>query len=155
MRLVVEPDGQLDEDMGWKLDVLGIATVAVEADIAAGVHAQRLEIGEAPAAMAAVEVIVGGHAVAHCEAGHAAADVDDLARDLVTDYARKLRLPPPGLDVLDGQPRSAGDDAGDGLAGTGNRIRQLDQLERRARRSQQHCFHGVCPVGKTNLDHGP
>ena len=87
MRLVVEPDGQLDEDMGWKLDVLGIATVAVQADIAAGVHAQRLEIGKAPAAMAAVEVIVGGHAVAHCKAGHAGADVNDLARDLVADYA--------------------------------------------------------------------
>ena len=74
MRLVVERRGQLDEDMRGQLDVLGVAAVAVEPDIAAGVLAQRLEIGEAPAAMAAVEIVVGGHAVADREAGDAGAD---------------------------------------------------------------------------------
>src|SRR5262245_66681669 len=103
MRLVVEPRGQLDEDARGKLDVFGIAAVAVQPDIAARVHAQRLELGDAPAAMAAVEIIVGGHSVAHRKAGYAGSDVDNLARDLVTDDARKLRLPPSGLDVLDGQ----------------------------------------------------
>ena len=44
MLLVIQTRGQLDENMGGKLDVLGIAAVAVQSDIAAGVHAQRLEI---------------------------------------------------------------------------------------------------------------
>ena len=64
MPLVVQGFRQLDEDVGGQLDVFGVAAVAVQPDIAATVAAQRLEVCQAPAAMAAVEIEIGGHAVA-------------------------------------------------------------------------------------------
>ena len=67
--------------------------------------------------MAAVEIEIGGHRDRPaCSAVHARAGLDDLAGDLVADDARELDLPPPGLGVLDGQARAAGDDARHRLA---------------------------------------
>jgi hypothetical protein len=54
VRLVVEVFRQLDEDVRGKLDVLGIAPVAVAPDVAARVRAQWLEARQAPAAVAAL-----------------------------------------------------------------------------------------------------
>ena len=145
MRLVIETRRQLDEDVSGKLDVLGIAAIAIQSDIAAGIHAERLEIGEAPAAMAAIEIIVGGHAVADRQTRHAGAHGDDLAGDLMTDDARERRRPASGLDVLDRQAGPAGQHARHGLAGTGDRIGQPHQLERRVRPLEQHGFHRDAP----------
>ena len=64
--------------------------------------------------------------VAGFEPAHARAGLDDLAGDLVADDARELDLPPPGLDVLDGQACAAGDDARHRLARAGHRIGPLD-----------------------------
>ena len=60
----------------------------------------------------------------------------------MADDARERDAPPSGLGVLNGEPGPAGDDAGHRLAGTGDRIRAIYQLERHVRPSQQHCFHG-------------
>jgi hypothetical protein len=51
----------------------------------------------------------------------------------VADDARKRNPPPSGLGMLDGQAGTAGDDAGDRLARTRNRVGNLDQLERLVR----------------------
>ena len=125
MLLVIEALRQLDEVLRRQLDVFGVGAVAFQPDLAAAVLAQRLEIGQAPAAMAAVEIEIGGHRVADLEPAHAGAHLDDLAGDLVADDARELDFPPPGLGVLDGQPGAAGDDARHRLAGTGHRIGPL------------------------------
>jgi hypothetical protein len=100
---VVESLRQLDEKMRRQLDVLGIAAVALDPDVAARVAAQRLEAGQTPAAVAAVEVEIGGDCVADRKRGHAGTGGDDLRRDLMPDDAGELRLPATGLDVLDGQ----------------------------------------------------
>ena len=119
MLFVVEAVRQLDEVRRRQLDVFGIGAVAFEPDLAAAVLAQRLQIRQAPAAMAAVEIEIGGHRIADFKSAHARADLDDLAGDLVADDAGELHLPPPGLGVLDGQAGAAGDDTGHRLAGTG------------------------------------
>src|SRR5262245_57430946 len=102
MLFVVDAVRQPDEVPLRQLDVFGIGAVAVDADLPAGVLAQRLEVLQAPAAMAAVEIEVGGDGVTGFETLDARAGLDDLAGDLVTDDAWELNLPPPGLDVLDG-----------------------------------------------------
>ena len=143
MRAVVQRHGQLDEDVRGQLDVLGVAAVAVAPDIAAGVLAQRLQVREAPSAMPAVEVIVGGHRVAHCEALHARSDFHDFAGDLVADHARKPGLDASRLEVLNGEARTAGEHPRDCLAGPGHRIGHLGKLERSVRAPQDHRFHGA------------
>src|SRR6185503_17273091 len=109
--------------MRRQLDVLGVTAVAFDADIAAAVKTQRLELRQAVAAMAAEQIEMSGDGVAQFQAGDAGAERDDLSRDLVTDDAREAGLAPPGFDVLDGEPGAAGDDARHRLAGTGRRIR--------------------------------
>jgi hypothetical protein len=56
MRFIVETVRQLDEVRRRQLDVFGIGAVAFQPDLAAAVLAQRLQIVQAPAAMAAVEI---------------------------------------------------------------------------------------------------
>jgi hypothetical protein len=114
--------------------------------LATGVVAQRLEIFQTPAAMAAVEIKISGHRVAGLDSLHARAGLDDLAGDFMADDARKLHLPAPSLDVLDGQPGAAGDDACHRLAWTGGRIGPLFQHERRVRFPQHHGFHRYSPT---------
>ena len=55
-----------------------------------------------------------------------------------------------GLGVLDRQPGTAGEDAGDRLAGAGNRVGPIDKLEWHVRPSQQHRFHGHTPLRMAN-----
>src|SRR6185503_1690747 len=108
-----------------------------------GVLAQRLEVAQAPAAMAAVQIEVCRHRIADLEAAHAGARLDDLAGDLVADDAGKLHLPAAGLDVLDGEARAAGDNARHRFAGACDRIGPLLQLERHVRTAQHHRLHAV------------
>ena len=143
MRLVVEPFRIFDEDVRRQLDVFGIAAVAFQPDIAAAVHAERLELREAETAMAAVEIEISGDAVAHFEPRHARPDRDDLTGDLVADDARKFDFAAAGLGVLDGEPRAAGDDARHRLARTGRRIGHRHHFERRVRPPQHHRFHAI------------
>ena len=130
---VVERFRQLDEDVRGQLYVFGIAAVAFKADIAAGVDAERLQVAEAKAAMAAVEVIIGGDGVAAFQARDASANGDDLGRYLVANDAREIDFAAAGLSVLDGEPGAAGDDARDRFARTGDGIGHLNQLEGRVR----------------------
>ena len=101
MFFVVEPFRVFDEDVRGQLDVFGIAAVAFQPDIAAAVLAQRLQIGEAVTAMTAIEIEIGGDAVADFESRYAGTDVDDFARDLMADDARKFYFAPAGFGVLD------------------------------------------------------
>ena len=141
MFLVIEAGRQLDEVRRRQLDVFGIGAVAFEADLAAGVLAERLQVPQAPAAMAAVQVEISGDGIADLEAANARAHLDDLAGDLMADDARERDLPPPGLGVLDGEAGAAGDDAGHGLARTGDRIGPLHEFERQVRAVQHHRLH--------------
>src|SRR5262249_30479990 len=115
--------------------------VAVEPDVAAAVRAQRLELRETEAAVAAVEIEIGGDRVARLEARDARASRDDLARDLVPDDARGRDGAASRLDGLDGEPGAAGDDPRHRFTGARDRIGQFHRLERKLRPAQQHRFH--------------
>jgi len=84
--------------------------------------------------MAAVEIGVSRDRIADRDAFHAGAGLHDLAGELMTDDARKLHRQAAGLDVLDGQPRAAGENARDRFARSGNGIGYLPHLEGRVRR---------------------
>ena len=82
------------------------------------------------------------------KAGDTGAHLDDFAGDLMTDDARKLNGQPSGLDMLDGQPRTASEDTRDGFTRPRNGIRNLAHLEWRVRPLKNQCFHDVVLSGK-------
>src|SRR5207249_1228530 len=97
MPFVIQGLRQLDENMGGQLDVFGVAAIAVQSDVSAAAGAQRLKVCQAPTAVSAVEIEIGGDAVADGKPRHARADLDDLAGDLMADDARELDAPSSGL----------------------------------------------------------
>jgi hypothetical protein len=129
--------------MGRKFDVFSIATVATHSDHSgsAGILTQRFQIAQTPTAMPAIQVSIGGNRVADGNVGDAAADLDDLASNFMTDDAGKLDGPPSGFYMLNGQPGAARQDTSDGFAGSGNWIGNLTQLEWRVRPRENKCFH--------------
>ena len=91
----VEEGGDVVGDVGRQLEgvggrdaqVLGEAARPVDADTD-GVATQMPLAGAAVAAMTAGDVALAGDAIALLETGHVAADLDDLADELVTDRHR-------------------------------------------------------------------
>jgi len=76
------------------------------------------------------------------KARDAGADLNDLAGDLMTDDAREGEPRTPGLIVLDGKPAAACQHARHRFAGTGDRIRHVNEFEWRIGGSQHQCPHG-------------
>ena len=103
--------------------------------------------------MTAVKVVIGGDAIADRETCNSGAHRDDFTCDFVTEDARKLRLSPPGLYVLNCQPRSAGDDARHSFARPSHRLGQLDNFEREIRAPQHHRLHAkyLRPLGPRRI----
>ena len=97
MCLVIQAAGQLDEDMGGKLDVLGVAAIAAHTDhpsAAAGVLAQRFQrLLRHHRQCPQLRYVVGGDPIPHCEVADTGADLHDFAGNLMADDARKLRRP--------------------------------------------------------------
>ena len=98
--------------------------------------------------MPAVEIGIRGDRVANGEGSNAGADLHDLAGDLVTDDAREMNGQPSGLDMLDGQPRAAGQHARNRFARSGNGIGQLGHFEWRVGAPQNQGFHEHVPRRK-------
>ena len=150
MRFVVEACRKFDEEVrGSRCS--GIAAIAGDADIAARVFAQRLEIGIAPPAVAAIEIVVRGDRVTFLDCGYPRAHLDNLRRDLVTDNGGKARGNAACLDMLDREPRAAREHACHRLARSGNRIRHVDEVEGPIRPSQQERSHRLYPMTSANM----
>src|SRR6516164_1309947 len=88
-----------------------------------------------------IKVSIGSNPIPDCEVSYAGANLDDLAGNLMTNYARKLNGQPSCFNMLNGQPRATCEDTRDGFARSGNRIGDLIQLEWRVRPSENQCFH--------------
>ncbi len=134
-----------------QFDELGIAAIAVPADMAAGIVAKRLKAGQTPAAIAAAEIEICGDRITGDDCGNAGGHFDDFAGNFMADNAWELGRRTPGLDVLDGQSRAAGQDAGDGFAGAGFWVWYLLDYNGGFGRLQYHCLHGNPPCHAFNL----
>ena len=116
-------------------DVLGERAVAPDPE-ADRVGAQVAPAGQAVAAAAAHDVTLARHEVARVEVGHVAADLDDLADELVADDERRLDRPGgpriPRLDVEVGAADARLVDADQDVVDADGRHRDVAQLEARA-----------------------
>src|SRR5262249_4186301 len=103
-------------------EVLGIAAVAGDADLAEEIAAQGLVAEVAEIAGAAEEIEVRQHAIAHARARHGVAGGDDSSDDLVTGNPWKIFGPPAVIAahvVEDRQPDATRFDLDEDLAGRG------------------------------------
>ena len=91
-RVVVDRIRKLERVGGRNGDVFGETARAIDAD-ADGIATEMPPTGAAVAAVPARDVAFTGHAVAGLDAGHLAADLDDLAAVLVPDDHRHRNRP--------------------------------------------------------------
>ena len=124
-----------------QLDELGVAAVAILAHIAGKVLAMGFQIGQAVGAMAAVQIVIGGHRIAHLHVGDAGPDLDNLGGDLVADDARRLDMCAPDLVMLDGQAGAAGQDPGHRFRRSRLGVGHIFQDERLTLLFQHQGFH--------------
>ena len=106
--LVVERRRDRQKIAGRQADEIGKAAVAMHADIAAPFLAQRLAAAAAAPAMPAGEIEIDRAAVADLDVGHAVADRDDVAAELVAHDARGLAAHAAGAHVEQRQPDAGG-----------------------------------------------
>ena len=136
--------GELEHVAGGKRQILRERTRAIHADTQR-VAAQVAPAGAAVAAMSAGDVAFARHAVAGLDAAHFAADLDDLARVLVTDGHRHrdgfLRPRVPVVDMHVGAADGRAVDLDEHVVVADRGLRHVLHPDSGFRSSLDQCFH--------------